>query len=281
MTIKIVADSTCDLPKDIVAEHGITIVPLYINANDRSYLDGVEMTRQEFYQRLPDFDPLPRTAAPNPEMFRQTYERLADEGAAEILSIHISISLSSTVDEARKAAKKITAIPVTVLDSQQLSLGTGFLVVAAAKAAAAGRSLAEIVELVKEMTTRTHVFAALDTVEFLRRSGRISNFASGIANLLSIKPLLKMNNGEPTSERVRTNKRAIARLIKLVSDLAPLEELALVHTNAVDRAEELRQRAAHLFPVDKIPLSVDVTPVLGAHLGPGTVGLACVAARGE
>jgi DegV family protein with EDD domain len=280
MTIGIVTDSTCDLPEATVTEYGITVVPLYINVGGQSYLDGVELSRQEFYERLPDYETPPTTAAPGPEVFRQTYERLADEGASEILSIHISISLSATVDVARLGAEETDAVPVTVLDSRQLSLGTGFLVLAAAKAAAKGRSMDEIISLLEEQVSRTHVFAALDTLEFLRRSGRMNRVMAGLGTMLQIKPLLKMYDGNPTAERVRTRNRATKRLINLLSDLLPLEEVALVHTHAPDRAEALRQQVQHLLPEGEIP-SVDITPVIGAHIGPGAAGFACVTARGK
>jgi DegV family protein with EDD domain len=280
MTIRIVTDSTCDLPEAIITEYGITVVPLYINFGDQSYLDGVELSRQEFYKRLPDCDPLPTTAVPGPEVFRQTYERLADEGASEVLSIHISISLSAIVDVARLGAKETDAVPVTVLDSRQLSLGTGFLVLAAAKAAAEGHSIDEIIPLLEEQISRSHVFAALDTLEFLRRSGRMNWAMASLGTVLQIKPLLKMYDGNPTAERVRTRNRATKRLISLLSDLVPLEKVALVHTHAADRAEALRQQVQHLLPEGEIP-SVDITPVIGAHIGPGAAGFACVAARKE
>ena len=278
MTIRIVTDSTCDLPEATVAQYGMTVVPLYINVGDQSYLDGVELSRQEFYRRLPDYETPPTTAAPGPGVFRQTYERLADEGATGVLSIHISISLSATVDVARLGAKETDAVPVTVFDSGQLSLGTGFLVLTAAKAAAEGRSMDEIISLLEEQVSRTHVFAALDTLEFLRRSGRMSRVMAGLGSVLQIKPLLKMYDGEPTAERVRTRKRATGRVISLLSDLVPLEQVALVHTHASDRAEDLRQRVQHLLPEGET-LSVDITPVIGAHIGPGAVGFACVTAR--
>jgi DegV family protein with EDD domain len=170
---------------------------------------------------------------------------------------------------------------VTVIDSRNLSLGLGFAVLRAAKSAAAGRSMDEILALLEDQIPRTYVFAALDTMEFLRRSGRVNGLVSGIGNLLSVKPLLKMNDGVAASERVRTEKRAFGRLIELISELHPLEHLALVHTNAAEKAETLWQQARHLFPEVVNPLSVDVTPVLGAHLGPGAVGFACVAVSTE
>ncbi len=279
MSIKIVTDTTCDLPEETTAELGVTVVPLYINIGQESYLDGIDMSREEFYRRLPTFEHHPQTASPGPEMFHETYERLAEEGAREILSIHIAASLSGTLNTAQLAAEATRAVPVTVLDSGQLSVGTGFLVQAAARAAAAGRSLAEIVELVREKTQRTHLFAGLDTLEFLQRSGRMSWAVSKIGGLLKIKPLLTMHDGEPGVQQVRTAKRAMQRLIDTLEDLAPLEELALVHTHAPDKINELRERASHLFPQGKEIIEAEVTPVIGAHIGPGAAGFACVAAR--
>jgi DegV family protein with EDD domain len=280
MSIRIVTDSTCDLPEAAVAEYGITVVPLYINIGDQGYLDGVELSRQEFYRRLPDYDPPPTTATPGPEQFRQVYETLAAEGAAEILSIHISESLSATVGMARLGAQATKAAPVIVFDSGSLSLGTGFLVLAAAKAAAEGRSIDEIIPLLEEQGSRTHVFAALDTLEFLRRSGRMNRAMAAVGSWLQMKPLLRMHDGNPTAEKVRTSEAAVKRLVSLLSDLVPLEQVALVHTHALDRAADLLDRVRHLLPEGEV-LSVDITPVFGVHLGPGAIGFSCVTARGK
>jgi len=280
LSIRIVTDSTCDLPGTTITKYGITVVPLYVNIGSRSYLDGVDISREEFYERVPDYDPPPTTAAPGPERFRRIYEGLAADGATEILSIHISISLSAVVDSARSGAQETKGVPVTVFDSGQLSLGTGFLVVAAAKAAAEGCSMAEIIASLEALTLRTHVFAALDTLEYLRRSGRMNGTVAGLGNLLQIKPLLKMHDGNPTAERVRTSNGATKRLISLLSGLAPLEQVAIVHSQAPDKAESLRQRARHLLPDGEVPC-VNLTPVIGAHIGPGAVGFACITARGK
>jgi DegV family protein with EDD domain len=150
VSIKIVTDSTCDLPESVIARYGITVVPLYINLGPKGYLDGVELSRQEFYERLPTYNPLPTTATPGTDMFRKAYDKLAGEGASEILSIHISISLSATVDIARLAAKEMHSVPVSVMDSRQLSLGTGFLVERAALAAAEGCSMSEIMAVLED-----------------------------------------------------------------------------------------------------------------------------------
>lgn len=276
--IRIVTDSTCDLPQSVVDRLQITVLPLYINIGSKTYLDGVDMSRQAFYRQLPAFQPHPTTAAPGTDVFQMAYSQLAAAGATEILSIHISETLSATVSIARVAAKEGTAVPVTVLDSGQLSLGMGFMVQTAAEAASQGASMAEILSLLAEQGTRTHVFAAIDTLAYLRRSGRMNGVVAGIGSLLQIKPLLKMHQGEATSERVRTINRAYDRLLALLEAVGPLEMAALVHTNALERAKSLRQQAAHLLPGGEIP-SVDITPVLGAHLGPNAVGFACVSAR--
>jgi len=278
MSIRIVTDSTCDLPEEAVTEHGITVIPVYINIGDKSYLDNVEISRREFYERLPEYDPPPKTSAPGLGAFVKAYERLAAEGATEILSIHISASLSAILNVAHSAAQAIRAARVTVFDSRQLTLGTGFLALAAASAAQAGHSMAEIVGLLKERVLRTYSFAALDTLEYLRRSGRMSRAQSSLGELLKIRPLLTMYDGEMTVERTRTFKRTLERLDTLVHSLAPLEELALLHANAREKAEALWEQFQHLVPELQRPFVVEVTPAIGAHVGPGGVGLVCVRA---
>jgi DegV family protein with EDD domain len=279
LSLRIVADSTCDLPQAIVDEYGIAVIPLVINANGLSYLDGVDLLRQEFYERLPHFKSSPTTAVPGIGAFRNVYERLAAEGAREILSIHIASSLSAVADTARLAAQEVGAAKVTVLDSGQLSLGTGLMVLTAAEAARDGAPMRDLLDRLADQGQRTHVIAALDTVEFLRRSGRVSGFQSGIATLLKVKPLLTMHNGRAGSERTRTRARALRRVIELTAALGPLERLALLHTNAPREAEALAEQARHLFPQGQALLSANVTSVIGSHIGPGAVGFACIAAR--
>lgn len=277
MTIKIVTDSTCDLPQSMVVKYGITVVPLYINLGHRSYLDGVELSHAEFYKQLQNGDEFPTTAAPGPEKFRQAYEQLVTGGATEILSIHVSAGLSATVNNARLAAKGIKGLPITVLDSKQLSLGMGFLVMTAAKAVTEGRSMAEIMVLLRDQMLRTHFFAILDNLEFLQQSGRVHKIVAGLGTILQIKPLFKFQNGNITFERIRTRRRAIKRLIELLATLTPLEQAAVVHSHVPNRAEEIRQQAQHFLPGDEV-WTIDVSPIIGAHVGPGAVGFVCVQA---
>jgi DegV family protein with EDD domain len=278
MSIRIVTDSTCDLPAAVIDRYKIKVVPLYINIGERGYLDGVEITREEFYRSLPGYDPFPTTATPGPEQFYAAYDALADEGASEILSLHITESLSATVNVARAAAEEFDRVPVTVLDSRQLSLGTGFVVETAGKAIAEGKTFPELLTLVEDQIVRTHVFAALDTLEFLRRSGRMNGIVAGIGTMLQMKPLLKMYDGEATSERVRTNNGAYSRLLELLREKMPLERIALVHTHADEKARELLSEVQEDLPEGEI-VSVDITPVIGAHIGPGAVGFATISAR--
>lgn len=281
MSIRIVTDSNNDLPEELIARYGITVIPFYINVGTKSYLDGVEMSHAEFYERLPTFESHPMTSVPGPGVMVKTYERLAAEGATEILSIHIGASLSAMVNSARLAAEEFDTIPVTVFDSGNLTLGTGFQVLAAAEAVAAGRPLAEIVEMLADQAAHTYCFAALDTLEYLRRSGRLTRFQSSLGSLLQLKPILKMNAGEVDMERVRTERRAIVRVKELVAELGPLQKLAVVHTHALDRAVALQQETKDLFPAGDVPLFAEVTPVIGVHIGPGAVGFVAIQAHSD
>lgn len=275
MSIRIVTDSTCDLPADIIEKFKIKVIPLYINIGKKEYLDGIDITRTEFYQKLPDFPVNPTTAIPSPFKLKAVYDSLAEEGADHILSIHISEALSGMVDVARSAARETITAAIHVIDGRQLSLGTGFAVETAAHMASNGHPLHEILEELEGQIKRTRVFAALDTLEFLKRSGRMNRWMSSLGSLLQIKPILTMHNGVPENEKVRTRDRAMHRLVEMLESIKPLERVAMVHTNAGERINDLKRMAAHLLPHGDI-LAVDITPVIGAHIGPGAVGFAVV-----
>lgn len=275
MTIKIVTDSTCDLPGELVKSLGITVIPLFINIGDRGYLDGVDISRKEFYSNLAIYPTHPTTGTPGIAAFTQAFDNLVDQGAEEIISIHISEKLSATIDVARTAARDFQRAKVTVRDSGQLSIGTGFQVEMAARMANDDKSSPEILEALDSLRSRTFVTAGLDTLEFLRRSGRMNRFMTGIGSLIQLKPILTMRDGKPGSDRVRTSFRAEKRLISLLEDNLPLERFALLHTNAHAKAEEFKKRIEKCLPEGEI-FSMDITPVIGAHLGPGAVGYALI-----
>ncbi len=277
MRIRVVTDSTCDLPAETVERLGIHVIPLYIHMGGQSYLDGVDISREAFYQQLPGLVTQPTTAAPGSERFAQVYDSLAEQGAEQILSIHIAQSLSATLNFARTGAEQARIADVTVLDSGQLSLGVGYIVQEAAERAAQGHTMEQILHAVGEVAKRTFVFAALDTLEFLKRSGRMSWAIAVLGEVLRIRPILRMNDGVSEVERVRTESRALARVAEILRERLPVERLALVHTNAHERAEALRHLVADLLPPGELP-TVNITPVIGAHIGPNAVGFACVSA---
>lgn len=278
MTIRIVTDSTCDLPASTIENYGIKVLPLYINVGEQEFLDGIDITKEEFYEKLPDFPVNPTTSVPSPLKFKAIYDALAEEGATDVISIHISEALSAMVNVARAAAQETVSAVIHVIDGHQLSLGTGFLVEKAAELAASGLKVKEILDELNSQMKRSHVFAALDTLEFLKRSGRMNRWVSNIGSLLQIKPILTMHDGLPGNEKVRTREKALRRVVEMLEAVGKIERVALVHTHAPERIADLRRMAAHLLPAGDI-LTEDITPVIGAHIGPGAAGFAVIAAE--
>jgi DegV family protein with EDD domain len=274
MTIRIVTDSTCDLPLDIAERLRITVVPAYVNIGDKSYLDGVDLTREQFYRDLEGYATPPTTAAPASGTFTQVYEQLADDGATEIISIHIASKLSGVLNAARLGAED-TRVKVSLFDSQSLSMGLGLLAQLAAEEAANGRSLDDIMALLDSAARRTYAFALLDTLEFLRRSGRVNWAQFGIGTLLKIKPLVRVYGGVlEMQEKIRTSKKATEKMIERIAELGQYERVALLHTAAPDEVEQLRGQLSHIIPAGDNPPAVFVTPAVGAHVGPRALGFA-------
>ena len=278
MSVKIVTDSTCDLPEEIAGQWDISVVPVYINMDGKSYRDGVELSRSEFYERLPKTNPLPTTSAPGIDAFIEVFRKLHAEGAEHILSIHISKSLSNIANVANLAAEAVEeeGIRVTVFDSGQLALGLGLLVLEAAQAAKAGSNHTQVLELLEKTASRTYSFALLDTLDYLRRGGRISFLQHNVAMLLAIKPLLLMHAGELKMERVRTQRRAVERMLQMIRNLGAIEKIALIHAHASERLDSLREAAGDLFADLELPFSGEVTSAIGAHVGPGSIGVICI-----
>lgn len=276
MTIKIVTDSTCDLPLEVIGKYDITVIPSYINFPDRSYLDGIELSRQDFYNRLSQFDALPTTSAPALGTFATAFSALRDRGANQVLSIHVSSTLSGIFNIASLAAESVENLVVKTFDAGNLSLGTGLVVETAAKLAQAGFSIDEILGKIKNLAARTYSFAALDTLKFLQRSGRVSRLVAGFGSLLQIKPVVCINRHQVKMEITRTNKGAFTHLIQMLKNFCPIESIALVHTNAPEKAELLREQSMDLTALVKDAYSMNVSPVIGTHLGPGAVGFVVV-----
>ncbi|MCA9900281.1 MAG: DegV family protein [Ardenticatenaceae bacterium] len=282
MTIKIVTDSACDVPPELAEQLDITVVPVYLNIGQRSFLEGVEMSREQFYGRLHTFPEYPTTAAPAVGTFTQLYEQLTGAGASQILSMHIAHDLSATYNAARVGAAAAQSAPVTLFDTRQITLGAGLLVLLAAEAAKAGQTINDIVSMLNEKVSRTRVFGMIDSLEALHRSGRVSWAQFGIGSLLQIKPIMMIADGViSAAAKVRTRQRALRQMMQMVAEMAPFERLAIIHVNAQEAAEELYQLSSDLFASlsDSIPLIQGITPAVGTHLGVGAVGFAAVSAK--
>jgi DegV family protein with EDD domain len=276
--IKIVTDSTADLPPELAAKWGITVIPCLVHFGQETYREGGDLSHAEFYRRLVSGQELPTTSSPGPGVFAATYRQLAVE-ASQIVSIHLSSKLSAVYNAARLGAQEIRGAEVRVVDSGTVTMGLGWLAVMAARASQVGASLVEIVQLVEAARTRTRVFALLDTLEYLRRSGRVNRLVAVLGALLDVKPMLSVEGGDVLPlARVRSRRKAISQLLLLVQELGPLAELAVLHSRAQKAAEDFADRLAAVFPRQRMVIA-EVATVLGTHVGPNGLGVACVVAE--
>lgn len=276
MKLGIVTDSTSDLPAFLIEQFGIEVVPTILILDGREYADGTGISRREFYRRLPSLRTPPTTAAPSIGEFQTRYHRLFENGCDHILSIHAASQLTTILNTARQAAHEFPG-RITCVDSGSLSLGLGFQALAAAEMAEAG--LGSALEAIESTRKRLHVSAALDTMEYLRRSGRVPGAVAALGGLLSIKPLIELTDGEVKAiGAVRTTKQADERMLNFLLAGGKFERLAILHTNAEGRARALlnglMQRASQSVPRDV--LFINVTTVIGAHVGPNGLGFAAV-----
>lgn len=274
MAVRIVTDSTADLPPETARELNVSVVPLSVIFGDDELLEGIDISTELFYERLVRSKELPTTSAPSVGQFVKAYEEALKE-ADEIVSIHISSKLSATHNNATQAARQLsdTGAQIEVVDSGLVSLGLGMLVRAAARAAQQGRGIEEIRKLVQEMIPRVHILVALDTVEYLRRGGRIGRARAFLGSMLKVKPILSIRDGEVApEERVRTKKAAHERLIQIATSYPRVVEFAIAYSTNAHDAEELRRKLAEAEPGAKIHMS-KVGPVIGVHGGPGVLGV--------
>lgn len=274
MAIAIVTDSTSDISPDLAGEHNIYVVPAILVVNGKSLQDGSEISRDELYHQLPTMKVSPTTAAPSIGAFQQAYETVLKKGATQIISIHVSSTLSSMYTTALLAAKAVGR-QVHVIDSRQVTLGLGFQVLAAAQAARAGQTLAEIQKSVVDLRSRIHLVAMLDTLEYAYRSGRVSWARSNLGDLFRIKPFLGVIDGSVVRMgEARTRQKGIERLYKLLAELGALEHLAVLHTNA--EADALQVVEHFKAAVKNHPLVINVTSLIGVHVGPNGLGFVAV-----
>lgn len=279
MKIGLVTDSPADLPPDLAECYNIEVIPAILIIEGQEYVDGVDITREQFYARLPGMRQHPTTAAPSPLDFATRYQKLFASGCEHVISLHTAEKLTSMPNFARHAAREFEG-RVTVIESGSLTLGTGFQVLAAAEAVEQGSGLEAVLEQIQSTRQRIRVAAALDTMEYLRRSGRVPAAITAIGGLLSIKPVVELREGavRPISA-ARTTSQATSALLEFLLNLGPLERLAVLHTNAEARAREFLDLLMNDKGRRNIPTEIrllNVTSLIGAHIGPNGLGFAAV-----
>ncbi|HVL05540.1 MAG TPA: DegV family protein [Acidimicrobiales bacterium] len=280
MTVKIVTDSSCDLPDALVAELGIEVVPLKIRFGTEELVDRVDLSPSEFWARCSTSAELPSTAAPAPGAFEEVFRKAADAGAGGVVCVNLSSKLSATGESAQAAARAVAdVVPVKVVDSLSVTLGLGMIAVESARRAAAGAGLEEIVALAEDMARRTKVFGSLDTLEYLKKGGRIGAAQALLGSILSIKPCIEVVDGkvEPGPKQ-RTRSRALQWLADQVGAVEGVENLAVLHGDAPDVDTLTGLLQAH-FPREQIVVG-QLGAVVGAHTGPRTIGVAFQTASG-
>jgi DegV family protein with EDD domain len=274
MKLGFVTDSTADVPPDLAGQHGIEIVPAIVNIGSKSYFDGIDISREEFYNRLPDLNPPPTTSSPSVGAIQERYEKLLRAGAEFVISIHPPNELSGIYNAARLAAEAFGQ-RVKVLDSGQVSLGLGFQVIMAAEAAAKGAILDEVTALVEDVRQRVRLAALLDTIEYIHRSGRVSWAVAKIGGIFRLQPLVELRFGiVHRLGLARTRLQGIERLASALYSWGPLERLAVLHTNAESAARLLLDDVKS--KVTAQPLLVNVTTAIGTHVGPNGLGFAAI-----
>jgi DegV family protein with EDD domain len=277
MNLAIVTDSTCDFPYDLVERYQIQIVPNILIIEGKSIEDNRDFSRQDFYVRLPEMRSFPTTSTASVGVYQALYEKLLKDGVEEIFSIHVARTLSGIFNTASMAAQAFNG-KVHVIDSGQISLGLGFQVLAVAEAIAQGLSMGAIIARLEDVQKRVRLVAMLDTLEFIRRSGRVSWARARLGNLLNLKPFVEVKEGLVLSlGEVRTRRKGVERLLELMRSLGPMERLAILHSNAELDARNLLESLSPQLSAS--PLIVNVTTVIGTHVGPNGLGFVSVIAR--
>ncbi|MCY4640157.1 MAG: DegV family protein [Chloroflexi bacterium] len=280
MAIRIVTDSTADLPAEVAAGLDIAVVPLYVHFGDEQLRDGVDISSEQFFERLQRESRTPTTSQPPAGVFRDLYRELSADGS-EIVSIHVSSKLSGTFASAQQGAASLDGAEVRIVDSGAASMALGMAVLAAAEAAKRGESADAVVAAAEDLLARTHMLVIFDTLEYLRRGGRIGRGMELIGTLARLKPIATIRDGEVTAAgRVRTKSKAIEEVLRRFSELRPLERAGVVHATTPEESDYVAERLRGLAP--GIPITQSrIGPVLGVHAGPGVLGATVVTAPAD
>lgn len=273
MAVRIVTDSSCDLPDDLTQELGVEVVPLSIRFGDEEFVDRRDLTPDEFWSKMAESALLPETAAPSAGAFEDAFRRLAGDGADGIVCVCLSSKLSATLQSAQVAAKAVQDdCPIEVVDSLTVSLALGNQVRRAAEVAADGAGLESVVKTLEDLRGRSRLFGALDTLENLKKGGRIGGAQALVGSMLSIKPVIAVENGEVEPwARVRTRSKALRWLVDKVKEEGTVEDLAILHGKAPE-VNMLLEMFEPLYPTDEIVVST-IGPVVGTHAGPRVIGV--------
>ena len=280
MGVRIVTDSTADIPAEVADALGIAVVPLTVFFGEEAFLDGVDLDNAGFYRKLESSKDLPRTSQPAPATFQAAYTRLVDEGADAILSVHLSSKLSGTYQSACTARdslpESVRHIPIEVIDSKSISVGMSRAIMLAAEEARRGLGLEEIKAHALDQLARTHILAVLDTLEYVKRGGRIGGARAMLGNMLSVKPLIALKDGEVVPvEQPRTRSKAYARVAQLLAEKGKVEYVSIAEASE-DVGQQLAEAIKSIYSGD-IPI-YRLGASLGTHTGPGTAAIAYVIA---
>ena len=272
MTVRIVTDSTADIPQDLVKELDITVVPLTVQFGDKSFLDGVDISPDQFFQLLIESPKLPTTSQPSPGAFVDIYRGLL-EAEHQVVSIHISDNLSGTLNSARQAKDQLGDVPLEIIDSRQAAISLGLVVIAAARAVKDGASYEETQAVAKRALGQVQLFALLDTLEYLRKGGRVGKVRGFIGTLLHVRPIITVTDGIVQSViSVRSRAQGIRYMLTLAEERSPLLQAAVFHSTTPDEAVGLAEQVRPLVSDGNVIIG-QVGPVIGTHVGPGTIGV--------
>ena len=274
--VRVVTDSACDLPDAVLAEMGVGLVSLRIRFGDEEFVDRVELSTKEFWARCASYPGLPETSAPSPGQFQEAFEAMAAQGADGVVCVNLSSKLSATIESARQAARAVEGqIPVRVVDSLSVTLGHGLMVVHAAEVAAGGGSLDEVVAAVSHDVEVMKLYGAIDTLENLKRGGRVGGARALLGSMLSIKPVIEVRDGVVEQEsKQRTRGKSLRYLADKVKAAGPLSRMAVFSADAPD-IDEFKSLLEGIQASEKT-LYGDIGPVIGTHAGPGAIGVAWI-----